>query len=214
MSSNQTESNVILRWVKASERLPESDSHLPLKIDGQYKSGNFVDFGEGYSVYVNSCDGGWSTDKLENVEWLEEKQLSDGEKPKPPKWYTENEMFDYLRNDGYSVDIAAALSEEWAKDLQGAFKKGWERGYNDFRETGKEYTYCSPEIQQQLSDGESEVRQFASKAEERRYWYYEAKKLQQENEKLKKEVEEAKNYLRGLGHLDSDWEWKHQTKKP
>lgn len=44
---------------------------------------------------------------------------------KAPKWYNKDEMYNHLRNERYSHEIAEELSERWAKDLQLSFEKGW-----------------------------------------------------------------------------------------
>lgn len=48
-----------------------------------------------------------------------------------PTWYTKEQMYDWLITENYSKEIATELSEAWARDLQGAFKKGWEKATND-----------------------------------------------------------------------------------
>lgn len=58
-----------------------------------------------------------------------------------PLWYTEKEMYDWLIRNKYSEDIAKELSGVWARDLQGAFKKGWEKARNDNNRTDSEYKY-------------------------------------------------------------------------
>ena len=50
------------------------------------------------------------------------------EEKKPPIWYTENEMHQWLIRENYSEQIAGELSKKWAEDLQGAFNKGFEKG--------------------------------------------------------------------------------------
>lgn len=47
---------------------------------------------------------------------------------KPPIWYTEEEMFHWLKRENYSETIAKELSGMYANYLQGAFKKGFEKG--------------------------------------------------------------------------------------
>ena len=47
-----------------------------------------------------------------------------------PKWYTRQEIYDWLIHKDYSKEIAMELAEHWFKDLQGAFKKGWEKARN------------------------------------------------------------------------------------
>lgn len=46
-----------------------------------------------------------------------------------PEWYTKKELFDYLRRKNYSTQIANELSTLWVDALQGAFRKGFEKGY-------------------------------------------------------------------------------------
>lgn len=68
-----------------------------------------------------------------------------------PVWYTAHEMRGWLIKNKYSVEIATELSEIWARDLQGAFKKGWEKAKN----TGKgdrEYEYFPPMFTQKQMD--------------------------------------------------------------
>lgn len=45
-----------------------------------------------------------------------------------PQWYSPDEMHHYLKRNGYSDEIAAELSTAYAKNLQGAFVKGYEIG--------------------------------------------------------------------------------------
>jgi hypothetical protein len=45
-----------------------------------------------------------------------------------PDWYKKEEMFYYLRRHEYSREIAERLSQRWADDLQGSFRKGFEKG--------------------------------------------------------------------------------------
>lgn len=45
--------------------------------------------------------------------------------PVAPTWYTEQEINKYLIRKGYSEHIAGELSPMWARDLQGAFNKGF-----------------------------------------------------------------------------------------
>jgi hypothetical protein len=69
-----------------------------------------------------------------------------------PIWYTKEEMYDWLINNNYSKEIAAELSEIWARDLQGAFKKGWEKATNDGKFLDhKDYKYLTKEAEQGLS---------------------------------------------------------------
>lgn len=45
-----------------------------------------------------------------------------------PTWYKKDEMYWYLIRNRYSKEIASELAQRWADDLQGAFKKGFEKG--------------------------------------------------------------------------------------
>jgi aromatic ring-opening dioxygenase catalytic subunit (LigB family) len=47
---------------------------------------------------------------------------------KPPTWYTEREMYDWLRSKSYSHDIAKELAKMIADNYQKAFIKGYEMG--------------------------------------------------------------------------------------
>lgn len=58
-----------------------------------------------------------------------------------PKWYTKEQMYDWLIHNDYSKDIATELSGQWAEDLQGAFKKGWEKATNDKNSGTFNYKY-------------------------------------------------------------------------
>ncbi len=51
--------------------------------------------------------------------------------PAVPTWYTPDEMRHYLIRHNYSREIADELAQRWADDLQGAFKKGYEKGYTE-----------------------------------------------------------------------------------
>jgi len=51
--------------------------------------------------------------------------------PAVPTWYTPDEMRHYLIRHNYSREIADELAKRWADDLQGAFKKGYEKGYTE-----------------------------------------------------------------------------------
>ena len=44
-----------------------------------------------------------------------------------PQWYTRSEIYDWLLSKNYSKEIAFELADYWFTDLQGAFKKGWEK---------------------------------------------------------------------------------------
>lgn len=46
-----------------------------------------------------------------------------------PLWYDKGEAYDYLIRHNYSKEIATELSEKWANDQQGAFRKGFELGF-------------------------------------------------------------------------------------
>lgn len=80
--------------------------------------------------------------------WQEQQLVSS--ESKPPEWYTESGMYNYLLNQKYSEEIAKELSKLFADVLQGAFKKGWEKGYNDFNPNSNTFTYkyYNPEQQQ------------------------------------------------------------------
>jgi len=58
-----------------------------------------------------------------------------------PLWYDKQTMYEWLIQNKYSKQIAEELSEHWAKDLQGAFKKGWEKAKNDNHPDRKDYQY-------------------------------------------------------------------------
>ncbi len=77
-------------------------------------------------------------------EWLDESPSIPTES-EPPVWYTKQQMYMWLIGKNYSHDIATELSEQWAKDLQGAFKKGWEKATNDNNPDRKDYKYYDPE---------------------------------------------------------------------
>jgi hypothetical protein len=86
---------------------------------------------------------GWEIDnRIFNevvYEWLDESEQpsTDG----CPTWYTKNQMFDYLKQNNYSKEIATELSGTWADILQGAYKKGWEMGRNKDRKPEDAYQY-------------------------------------------------------------------------
>jgi hypothetical protein len=80
----------------------------------------------------------------------------------PPEWKSEEEFFQWIQvpyvipakrevkksvniYHNYSKEIAEALSEMVANALQASFKKGWEKGYNDFNtnKSTTNYTYYS-----------------------------------------------------------------------
>lgn len=66
-----------MRFVKATERLPESDDTLHVKIDGIRKMGNFYDDEDGnkwFYVIATSRTNDWHIPqhKFEGIEWLDE----------------------------------------------------------------------------------------------------------------------------------------------
>jgi hypothetical protein len=44
-----------------------------------------------------------------------------------PNWYTKEDLYNDLRRNNYSEEIAEELSQKYADDLQHAFTKGWEK---------------------------------------------------------------------------------------
>lgn len=48
-----------------------------------------------------------------------------------PQWYSEHEIYEWLISKNYSKQIAMELSGYWFTDLQGAFKKGWEKAKHE-----------------------------------------------------------------------------------
>lgn len=80
-----------------------------------------------------------------------------------PVWYTKQIMHDWLIQQNYSKEIAEQLSDRWSDDLQRAFKKGWEKAFNDKRTMEFEYVYYSVEgskngtLQSQLLEKENEI---------------------------------------------------------
>lgn len=68
--------------------------------------------------------------------------------PEPPTWYTKEQMYDYLINKDWEKNIATYFSEQYAENLQGAFNKGWRKGYNDLnpKKSTTEYVYSREEI--------------------------------------------------------------------
>lgn len=60
-----------------------------------------------------------------------------------PQWYTRQEIYNWLTSKNYSKEIATELAEYWFRDLQGAFKKGWEKASNT--NPAEPYKYFSPE---------------------------------------------------------------------
>jgi flagellar biosynthesis/type III secretory pathway protein FliH len=45
-----------------------------------------------------------------------------------PCWYTEKEIYTWLRNHQYSEQIAKELAEPYAENLQRAYEKGYQHG--------------------------------------------------------------------------------------
>lgn len=55
--------------------------------------------------------------------------------PPAPSWYTPQELWEVLRREE-SAHIANRLAEEYAKNLQLAFNKGFEMGYSKGKTDG------------------------------------------------------------------------------
>jgi hypothetical protein len=88
----------------------------------------------GTESYVERCDNADIRDEIikviERLKTLPIEPAEMSEEIKPPKWYSKQEMYDWLIVHSYSKEIATELSQIWADDLQGAFNKGWDkRGY-------------------------------------------------------------------------------------
>ncbi len=79
------------------------------------------------------------------AEWVYEKnELTNAQEQSKniaPNWYRKDDIYEWLLSIGYSSEIGEELSELWAEDLQGAFKKGWEKGCNANNKAGEPYTY-------------------------------------------------------------------------
>jgi len=70
-----------LKWVKASERLPDSDKVFPIKIDGEtIRLGNFFEKEEFIWLNVQHFQGDYRVSPLhfEGIEWLDESAPSQG----------------------------------------------------------------------------------------------------------------------------------------
>jgi hypothetical protein len=46
-----------------------------------------------------------------------------------PIWYNKDEMISFLRHKNYCKEIAEELAQIWVDDLNGAFRKGFEKGF-------------------------------------------------------------------------------------
>jgi len=46
-----------------------------------------------------------------------------------PIWYKKDEMISFLRHKNYCKEIAEELAQLWVDDLNGAFRKGFEKGF-------------------------------------------------------------------------------------
>jgi|GEM_PF-6013981 uncharacterized protein YwgA len=53
---------------------------------------------------------------------------------KAPLWYTEDEIFEWLKSEAYSPEIAEELTRLWTAGLQKAYAKGYRRGYRASQE--------------------------------------------------------------------------------
>lgn len=61
-----------------------------------------------------------------------------------PNWYRKDHMIDWLRQQGYSKEIAEELAGHFAEGLQGAYKKGWEMGINKDRGENPYQYFAAP----------------------------------------------------------------------
>jgi uncharacterized protein YwgA len=48
---------------------------------------------------------------------------------KAPLWYIEDEIYEWLKSEAYSPEIAEELTRLWTSGLQKAYTKGYRRGY-------------------------------------------------------------------------------------
>ena len=46
-----------------------------------------------------------------------------------PIWYNKDEIISFLRQKNYCKEIAEELAQLWVDDLNGAFRKGFEKGF-------------------------------------------------------------------------------------
>jgi hypothetical protein len=84
-----------------------------------------------YSGYAFTSTSIISTDKFPSIKQAIESVLNNDTEDKVPKWYTKQEIYEWLRSKNYSKEIAFELAGYWYNDLQGAFKKGWEKAKSE-----------------------------------------------------------------------------------
>ncbi len=58
-----------------------------------------------------------------------------------PQWYTKESFRSWLIQNHYNSTIADEISELFSQSLQSAFRKGWEKGYNDFNPEKSSFNY-------------------------------------------------------------------------
>ena len=118
MENNDTVQGEKLQWVKANERMPISNTTMPLKVNGQPFVGYLSVNG---SFYINELH--YKYQHPNNVEWLEEipnellKGDKQGEKEMTAKnFLKEKGLKDTLYNVNYNPNQNRGLPEsEWIK---------------------------------------------------------------------------------------------------
>lgn len=98
-------------WVKASERLPEFDSPLPLKIDSLYRMGNFYHEEGKNKLYVQGPEPYiLYEDKFGGVEWLDESGTPTAGREESDA--VDHEFIDFIVNERDAIS-KEMLSDTW-----------------------------------------------------------------------------------------------------
>lgn len=105
-------------WVKASERLPEFDSPLPLKIDSLYRMGNFYHEEGKNKLYVQGPEPYiLYEDKFGGVEWLDESGTPTAGREESDA--VDHEFIDFIVNERDAIS-KEMLSDTWWLEIPAA----------------------------------------------------------------------------------------------